>query len=66
MAIFKDLLAYKKAFELALEIQVVTKNFPKEERYSLTDQMKRSSRSVCINMAEGLGNLGIKRILFQK
>ncbi len=60
MAIFKDLLAYKKAFELALEIQVVTKNFPKEERYSLTDQMKRSSRSVCINMAEGFRKLRYK------
>ncbi len=60
MAVFKDLLAYKKAFELAMEIQLITKQFPKEEQYSLTDQIKRSSRSVCVNMAEGFRKLRYK------
>ena len=49
---FKDLLAYKKSFELAMEIFEITKSFPKEETYSLTDQIRRSSRSVCANIAE--------------
>jgi len=49
---FKDLLVYKKAFALAMEIFEVTKNFPKEEIYSLTSQIRRSSRSVCSNIAE--------------
>ncbi len=49
---FKDLLAYQKAFSLSMEIFELTKSFPKEERYSLTDQIRRSSRSVCANMAE--------------
>lgn len=44
---FRGLLAYKKAFALAMEIFRITKEFPKEERYSLTDQIRRSSRSVC-------------------
>ena len=49
---FQDLLAYKKGFTLAMNIYSLTKNFPKEEKYSLTDQIRRSSRSVCANIAE--------------
>jgi four helix bundle protein len=49
---FQDLLAYKKGFEVAMEIFEVSKSFPKEETYSLTDQIRRSSRSVCANIAE--------------
>lgn len=49
---FKDLLAYQKAFSLAMEIKNITDSFPKDEKYSLTDQIRRSSRSVCANMAE--------------
>lgn len=49
---FQDLLAYKKGFDLAMKIFNVSKSFPKEETYSLTDQIRRSSRSVCANMAE--------------
>ena len=43
---------YKLAFELAMKIFEVSKMFPKEERYSLTDQVRRSSRSVCACLAE--------------
>jgi four helix bundle protein len=43
MGSFKDLIVYKKAFQLAMEIFEMTKTFPKEERYSLTDQIRRSS-----------------------
>ena len=49
---FKSLLAYQKSFNLSMEIFEVTKAFPKEERYSLTDQIRRSSRSVSANIAE--------------
>jgi len=50
---FKNLMAYQKAFSLALEIHQISKSFPAEEKYSLTDQVRRSSRSVCTNIAEG-------------
>lgn len=49
---FKDLIVYQKAFELSMDIFETTKSFPKEETYSLTDQIRRSSRSVCANLAE--------------
>ena len=49
----KDLKVYNLAFELAMEIFNMTQDFPKEEQYSLTDQMRRSSRSVAINIREG-------------
>ena len=49
---FQDLLAYQKSFRLAMEIFEVSKKFPKEERYSLTDQIRRSSRSTATNIAE--------------
>ncbi|WP_319481193.1 four helix bundle protein [uncultured Draconibacterium sp.] len=48
----KDLKVYQLAFETALQIQEITKSFPPEEKYSLTDQIRRSSRSVCANLAE--------------
>lgn len=49
---FQDLLAYKKSFALAMKIFEVSRSFPKEEKYSLTDQIRRSSRSVSANIAE--------------
>lgn len=49
---FQDLLAYKKSFSLAMKIFEITKTFPKEETYSLTDQIRRSSRSVPVTIAE--------------
>ena len=48
----KELDTYKIAFDSAMEIFELTKSFPKEEKYSLTDQIRRSSRSVCANLAE--------------
>ena len=49
---FKKLLAYQKSFELAMFIFEISKSFPKEETYSLIDQVRRSSRSVSANIAE--------------
>jgi four helix bundle protein len=48
---YKELRVYKLAFDNAMEIFQLTKVFPAEERYSLTDQIRRSSRSVCANVA---------------
>lgn len=47
-----DLEAYQIAFVAAMEIFNITKSFPKEEIYSLVDQIRRSSRSVCANLSE--------------
>ena len=49
---FQDLMAYQKAFVLAMKIFQISKSFPSEEKYSLTDQARRSSRSVSANIAE--------------
>ncbi|MHB2149516.1 four helix bundle protein [Calditrichota bacterium LG25] len=49
---FRDLKVYQLSYRLSLEIFDLTKNFPKEELYSLTDQIRRSSRSVPANIAE--------------
>lgn len=52
MGKFRELMAYKKGFELAMEIFELVKSFPKEETYSLSSQITRSSRSVCSNIGE--------------
>jgi four helix bundle protein len=49
---FKDLIVYQKAYKLAMEIFELSSGFPKEEKYSLTDQIRRSSRSITSNLAE--------------
>ena len=49
----RDLEVYKLGFTTAMEIFKISKAFPKEEQYSLTDQVRRSSRSVCTSLAEG-------------
>ena len=50
-----DLEVFRLSYQLAMEIFNVSRNFPKEERYSLTDQVVRSSRSISANIAEGWG-----------
>jgi four helix bundle protein len=50
---FRDLIVYQKAFNLAMEIFNTTKKLPPEEKYELTDQIRRSSRSVCRAIGEG-------------
>jgi four helix bundle protein len=49
---FTDLEVYRNAFDLATELFEISKAFPREERYALVDQVRRSSRSVCANLAE--------------
>ena len=50
---YRDLKVYQLAYKLAMDTFNESKSFPKEERYSLTDQIRRSSRSIAANIAEG-------------
>jgi four helix bundle protein len=52
MGDYRTLIAYKKAFALAMKIYHASKKFPKEEKYGLTSQIRNSSRSVCANIVE--------------
>jgi len=49
---FRSLKVYKLAYKLAMEIFEISKAFPKEEKFSLTDQIRKASRSVCTNIGE--------------
>jgi len=62
----RDLDVYKLSFKTAMEIFEMTKKFPKEETYSLTDQVRRSSKSVCTNLAEGWRKRRYKAVFVNK
>ena len=53
MGSFRDLKVYQKAFKLAMDIFKMTMDFPEEEKYALTTQIRKSSRSVCSSIGEG-------------
>ena len=63
---YKDLKVYHKAYQLALELHELTKGFPKEEKYALVDQMRRSSRSVAANLAESWKKRRYKKAFVSK
>lgn len=62
----QDLEVYGLAFDAAMQIFELTKKFPVEKRYSLTDQMRRSSRSVCANLAEAWRKRGYEAAFVAK
>jgi four helix bundle protein len=62
----RELEVYKLAFDTAMEIFEISKRIPKEEKYSLTDQIRRSSRSVCTNLAEGWRKRKYKAVFINK
>ncbi len=62
----RELEVYRKAFDSAMKIFELSKNFPKEEIYSLTDQMRRSSRSVCSSLSEGWRKRRYKAVFINK
>jgi four helix bundle protein len=62
----RDLEVYKIALDTAKEIFEISKRFPNEEKYSLTDQIRRSSRSVCANLAEGWRKRRYKAVFINK
>jgi four helix bundle protein len=61
----KDLKVYQLAYKLAIEIFEITKKFSKEETYSLTDQIRRSSRSVAINIREGFAKRKYEQVFIR-
>ena len=63
---YRDLLAYKKSFELAMKVFEVSKHFPKEEKFSLTDQIRRSSRSVTVTITEAYRKRVYPKSFFSK
>ena len=63
---FRDLIVYQKAFKLAMDIFNITKHFPKEEKYSLIDQIRRSSRSVPGNIAEAWAKKIYQKVFVNK
>ncbi len=62
----RDFEVYRVAFEAAMTIFQLSKSFPKEEMYSLTDQIRRSSRSVCSNLAESWRKRRYKAVFINK
>ena len=52
---FRDLIAYQKAYKMSLDIHKLTLSFPKFEQHELASQLRRASRSVTLNIAEGFG-----------
>ena len=62
----RDLEVYKISFEAAMEIFEISKTYPVEEKYSLTDQVRRSSRSVCANLSEGWRKRRYKAVFVNK
>ena len=63
---YRDLKVYQLAYQLALEIHEITKSFPKEEKYSLTDQIRRSSRSIPTNLAEAWKKRRYEKVFISK
>src|SRR5712692_7207655 len=62
----KDLVVYTKGYELATRIFELSKNFPPEERFALTGQIRRSSRSVCLNLREAWAKRRYEAYFFSK
>ena len=63
---YKELRVFQVAFDLANQIFNFSKGFPKDERYSLTDQIRRSSRSICANIAEAYGSRLYEKMFISK
>jgi four helix bundle protein len=63
---FTDLLVYQKAYEQSLEIHQETMKFPKTEQYELCSQMRRASKGICANIAEGFGKQNISTAEFKR
>ena len=66
MGDYRGLLAYKKGYELATRVFKISESFPADERFRLTDQIRRSTRSVCSNLAEGYRRRTYKKYFLSK
>ena len=63
---FEDLEVFQRAYKLALEVHRVSLEFPKVEQYALADQMRRASKSICVNLAEGYAKQGYSVAEFKR
>ncbi len=63
---FTDLLVYQKAYEKSLEIHHETMKYPRYEQYELGSQMRRASKGICANIAEGFGKQNISKLEFKR
>ena len=66
MQSFENLEVFRKAYKVSLEIHKKTLVFPKEEQYGLADQMRRASKSICANLAEGYAKRAASNAEFQR
>ena len=63
---FEDLSVYQKAYKVSLEIHQASQQLPKPEQYGLAEQMRRSSKSICANIAEGFGKQSVSAAEFKR
>ena len=63
---FEDLEVFQKTYRISLEIHKVTLGFPSVEQYGLADQIRRASKSVCANIAEGFGKRAYSSAEFKR
>lgn len=63
---FEDFEVYNRAYRISLEIYNVTLKFPRYEQYGMGDQMRRASKSICSNFAEGFAKQSLSRLEFRK
>ena len=63
---FEDLVVFQKAYKVSLEIHKLSMEMPKVEQYALADQIRRASKSICANIAEGFGKQSISKVDFKR
>lgn len=63
---FEDLEVFRRAYRISLEVHAASLKFPQVEQYALADQIRRASKSICANLAEGYGRRGQSRAEFNR
>ncbi len=63
---FEDLEVFQRSYRISLEVHKVSLNFPSVEQYGLADQIRRASKSVCANIAEGFGKRSFSSAEFKR
>ncbi|MGB0719816.1 MAG: four helix bundle protein [Bdellovibrionales bacterium] len=66
IASFRDLNVYQKAYAISINIHKHSKSFPKDEQYGITNQLRRASRSICANIAEGFAKQRTSKAEFKR
>ncbi len=63
---YKDLVVWQKAYQLSLEIHKHTLDYPRYEQFELASQMRRASKGICANLAEGFGKQSVSKAEFKR